>query len=73
MPVFFEDVDRELGIPLGTCIVGRCRVLRNPSVPAPLGEKTTAHIRIVVSIASFGLWLLAEFEFRSPLTLVAGL
>ena len=51
MPVFFEDKDGSLGLSLGASIDGQCRVLRDGNDPAPLGQKTTTHIRIVVSMA----------------------
>jgi len=47
MPIFFEDKDGGLGISLGACIDGRCRFLRDPTSPAPLGQKSTTHIRIL--------------------------
>ena len=62
MPVFFEDKDGGLGLSLGASIDGQCHVLRDANYPAPLGQKTTTHIRIVVSMASVGLWTLADFE-----------
>ncbi|KAI9433284.1 hypothetical protein H4582DRAFT_2082444 [Lactarius indigo] len=46
-PIFFEDKDGGLGLSLGALIDGQCHVLRDADVPAPLGEKTTTHIRIV--------------------------
>ncbi len=63
MPVFFEDKDGGLGLSLGALTDGRCHVLRDANDPAPLGQKTTLHFRIVVSFALVGLWSLAEFEF----------
>jgi hypothetical protein len=62
MPVFFEGKDGGLGLSLRTCIHGRCRVLRDPTVPAPLGQKTTTHIRIVVSMA-FGWFAITSNSF----------
>ncbi|KAF8269735.1 hypothetical protein EI94DRAFT_1798901 [Lactarius quietus] len=47
IPVFFEDNDGGLGVSLGASIDGQCRVLRDANDPAPLGQKTTTHIRIV--------------------------
>ncbi|KAF8269742.1 hypothetical protein EI94DRAFT_1798904 [Lactarius quietus] len=47
MPVFFEGNDGGLGLSLETSIDGQSRVLRDANDPAPLGQKTTAHIRIV--------------------------
>ncbi|KAH9179141.1 hypothetical protein EDB89DRAFT_775340 [Lactarius sanguifluus] len=47
MPIFFEAKDGRLGISLGASIGGKCNVLRDADVPAPLGQKTTTHIRIV--------------------------
>jgi hypothetical protein len=63
MPVFFEDKDGRVGISLGECVDGQCRALLDPKGPAPLGQKTTTHIRIVVRMASVSWWSLAEFEF----------
>jgi hypothetical protein len=61
MPVFFEGRDGELGLSLEASIDSRRRVLRDANDPAPLGPKTTTHIRIAVSTAS--LCSLSEFEF----------
>jgi hypothetical protein len=64
MPIFFEDKDGKVGISLGACIDGQCRVLlRDPTGRAPLGKRTTTHIRIVVSMAFCSLWSLSEIEF----------
>ena len=52
MPVFFEDKDGGLGLSLGTSIDGQRHVLRDAHDPAPLGQTTTTHIRIVVSVRS---------------------
>ena len=67
MPVFFEDKDGRAGISLGACIDGQCHVLlRDPTGHAPLGQKTTTHLRIVVSMAAFvSLWSLAELNSDS--------
>ena len=64
MPVFFENnlKDEGPGLSLRTCINGRCRVLGNPTVPAPVGQKTTTHIRIVVSVA-FGWSVVTSDSF----------
>jgi hypothetical protein len=62
MPVFFEDRDRGLGLSLEATLDGRCHVLRDANDTAPLGQKTTAHIRIVVSM-TLVCWLLDRFEF----------
>jgi hypothetical protein len=61
MPVFFEGRDGELGLSLEASIDSRRRVLRDANDTAPLGPKTTTHIRIAVSTAS--LCSLSEFEF----------
>jgi hypothetical protein len=64
IPVFFEDKDGRVGISLGACIDGQCRVLlRDPTGRAPLGQRSTTHVRIVVSMAFCSLWSLSEFEF----------
>ncbi|KAH8989637.1 hypothetical protein EDB86DRAFT_2831513 [Lactarius hatsudake] len=47
MPIFFEAKDERLGLSLGASIGGKRHVLRDADVPAPLGQKTTTHIRIV--------------------------
>ncbi|KAH8998669.1 hypothetical protein EDB92DRAFT_1198774 [Lactarius akahatsu] len=47
MPIFFEAKDGRLGLSLGASIGGKCHGLRDAGVPAPLGQKTTTHIRIV--------------------------
>ena len=69
MPIFFEDEDGGLGLSVGAFTDGRSHVLRNANDPAPLGQKTTTHIRIVVSMAS--VELLSTLYIW--LTLVAGL
>ena len=51
MPVFFKHKDRALGFSLGESIEGQHNVLRHANGPAPLGQKTTTHIRIIVSMA----------------------
>ena len=62
MPIFFEDKGGGIGVSLRALIDGQCHVLRDANVPAPLGEKTTTHLRIVVSTALVGLWSLTERE-----------
>jgi hypothetical protein len=47
MPIFFEDKNGILGLSLGASIDDGCHVLRDANDPAPLGPKTTAHIRIL--------------------------
>ncbi|KAF8269746.1 hypothetical protein EI94DRAFT_909773 [Lactarius quietus] len=47
MPIFFEDKDGGVGLPLGASIDGGCHILRDADDLAPLGPKTTTHIRIV--------------------------
>ncbi|KAI9443117.1 hypothetical protein H4582DRAFT_1808592 [Lactarius indigo] len=47
MPIFFENKDGRLGLSLEASIDRRCHVLRHANYPAPLGRKTTTHIRIV--------------------------
>ena len=49
MPIFFDDKDGGLGLSLAALIGGQSHVLRDANVPAPLGEKTTTHLRIIVS------------------------
>ncbi len=50
LPIFFEDINGRLGLGLGASIDDRCHALRDANEPAPLGQKTTTHIRIVVSL-----------------------
>ncbi|KAH9054250.1 hypothetical protein EDB87DRAFT_1647319 [Lactarius vividus] len=45
-PIFFEGVDGQLGLPLEASAAGRCHGLRNAQEFAPLGHKSTTHIRI---------------------------
>ncbi|KAH9080640.1 hypothetical protein EDB83DRAFT_1002965 [Lactarius deliciosus] len=47
MPIFFEAKNGRLGLPLRASIGGKCHALRDVDDPAPLGQKTTTHIRIV--------------------------
>jgi hypothetical protein len=46
MPIFFEGIDGRLGLPLEDSAAGRCHGLRNAQQFAPLGQKSTTHIRI---------------------------
>lgn len=46
MPVFFEGRDRGLGLSLEASVNSRRHVLRDANDPAPLGPRTTTHIRI---------------------------
>ena len=62
MPIFFEDKGGGLGISLRELIDGQSHVLRDANVLAPLGEKTTTLLRIVVSTILVGLWSLTERE-----------
>ena len=55
MPVFFEDQHQALGFSLEALVDGRCHTLRHANNPAPLGHKTTTHIRIIVSVPFVGL------------------
>jgi hypothetical protein len=50
MPIFFEGIDGRLGLPLEDSAAGRCHGLRNAQQFAPLGQKSTTHIRIGVSV-----------------------
>ena len=52
MPIFFEGKDGRLGLSLEDSAAGRCHGLRNAQQFAPLGQKSTTHIRIGVSIIS---------------------
>ncbi|KAI0246599.1 hypothetical protein BJV78DRAFT_1157776 [Lactifluus subvellereus] len=45
-PIFFENVDGKLGIPLEAAAAGRCGTLRNAQEYAQLGAWSTAHICI---------------------------
>ena len=51
MPVFFKNCDGGLGLSLEASTDSRRCGLRDSYDPAPLGQKTTTHIRIVVSMA----------------------
>ncbi|KAI0305643.1 hypothetical protein B0F90DRAFT_1624452, partial [Multifurca ochricompacta] len=46
MPIFFEGVDGRLGLSLEASAAGRCHGLFNAQEPAPLGLKSTTHIRV---------------------------
>ena len=72
MPVFFEDKDQALGVSLQVSVEGQYHALRRANNLAPLGHKTTTHIRIIVSTPFVGLPL-AEFESIQQMTLVAWL
>ena len=50
MPIFFEGTDGRLGISLEASAVGQCYSLRDASQPAQLGGKTSANLRIAVSL-----------------------
>jgi len=61
MPIFFNDVDGKLGIPLGRCAAGQCDDLVNAHRFAPVGSKWVADIRIS--------WLgYKEFRRQVPIT-----
>ncbi|KAI0246596.1 hypothetical protein BJV78DRAFT_1253285 [Lactifluus subvellereus] len=45
-PIFFENVDGKLGIPLEAAAAGRCGTLRNAQEYAQLGAWSTTHICI---------------------------
>ncbi|KAH8994081.1 hypothetical protein EDB92DRAFT_1796015, partial [Lactarius akahatsu] len=47
MPIFFESLDGQLGLSLDAAAAGRCHGLRNAQEFAPLGHKSTTHIRIL--------------------------
>jgi hypothetical protein len=65
MPVFFENKNGGLaGLSLGEFTDGQCHDLRDANDPAPLGQKTTTHIRIVVSMALVDLLSSAEFDLH---------
>jgi hypothetical protein len=49
LPIFFQCSDGRLGLPLEAAASGRCHGLTNAQNLAPLGMKSTTHIRIVVS------------------------
>ena len=55
MPIFFEGQDGRLGISLEATIDGRCHDLRDAEQFAPLGNRPTTYIRILVSIISRGV------------------
>ena len=72
MPVFFEGKAQTLGISLGASVEGQYHALLHANNLAPLGHKTTTHIRIIVSTPFLSLPL-AEFESIQKMTLVAWL
>jgi len=55
LPIFFEGVDGRLGLSLEATALGRCHNLHNAQQFAPLGQNSTTHIRIVVSVVSRGV------------------
>ncbi|KAI9433289.1 hypothetical protein H4582DRAFT_1988160 [Lactarius indigo] len=72
MPVFFEGKDGRLGLSLEASIDGQGHVLRDANDPAPLGQKTTLHIRIVwPGYKKFKRQILIrdESSARSPITM----
>ncbi|KAH9053803.1 hypothetical protein EDB87DRAFT_1649550 [Lactarius vividus] len=46
IPIFFEGMVGRLGLPLEAAAAGRCHGLRDAQKFAPLGQKSTTHIRI---------------------------
>jgi hypothetical protein len=55
LPIFFEGIDGRLGLSLEDSAAGRCHGLRNAQQFAPLGQKSTTHIRIGVSVFSHSM------------------
>ena len=55
MPIFFEGIDGRLGLSLESAAAGRCHSLRDAQQFAPLGHKSTTHIRIHVSVIFRGV------------------
>ena len=53
MPIFFSHTDGRLGLTLEAAIGGQCDTLLNPHCSAPLGGRSTTHIRIGVSETFF--------------------
>ena len=49
LPIFFQCADGRLGLPFEAAVAGRCHGLVDAQSPAPLGNKSTTHIRIAVS------------------------
>jgi hypothetical protein len=49
LPIFFQRTDGHLGLTLEAAAAGRCHGLVGAQDLAPLGNKSTTHIRIVVS------------------------
>ena len=49
LPIFFQCADGQLGLTLEAAANGRCHGLIGAQNFAPLGMKSTTHIRIVVS------------------------
>ena len=59
MPIFFLQRDRTtLGLPLNQAAGGDGAALLNPRLPAPIGQRSTTFIRIMVSIFIFPLYSL---------------
>jgi len=48
LPIFFQCTDGRLGLTLEAAAAGRCHGLVSAQDFAPLGLKSTTHIRIVV-------------------------
>ena len=67
MPVFFEGEGRSPGISLVASTDGRCHDLRDANDPAPLGQRWSTYIRIVVSKAVIGVCSLAKFALVARL------
>jgi hypothetical protein len=49
LPIFFQCTDGRLGLSLESAAAGRCHSLTNAQSLAPLGKKSTTHVRIAVS------------------------
>jgi hypothetical protein len=71
LPIFFQCADGRLGLSLEAAAAGRCHSLTNAQTLAPLGEKSTTHVRILVS-GAFGVAFCSLFTELVYL-LVAGL
>ena len=65
-PIFFLHTDGRLGLTLEAAASGRCHTLLNSGCSAPLGYKTTIHIRIGVSEHFLSALVQLLMRFRRP-------
>ena len=52
LPIFFTQMDGQLGLSLDDAVQGNCENLRGAQMQAPLGGRTTTTIRILVCTRS---------------------